>query len=110
MIMELYFLNYQTNYFTIYYMTNFKVHKTKQTSAALQVLQNDMIRVIFGLRRQDHVNLQQLREKVKLMSVNQLCIYHTLLEAYNIMRYSASEQIQTKWTDSHDSLKSMFNP
>ena len=33
------------------------------------------------------------------MSVNQISDYHTILEAYNTMRYSSSEQIHTKYTD-----------
>ena len=34
-----------------------------------------------------------------MFSVNQMCVYHTLLETYNIIRNSASEQIKMKWTD-----------
>ena len=47
-----------------------------------------------------------------MMSVNQISVYHTLLEAYNIMRYSSSEQIHTKWTDISEkkySLRSITN-
>ena len=33
-----------------------------------------------------------------MISVNQMAIYHTLLEAFNIQRNSASEQIQSKWS------------
>ena len=43
--------------------------------------------------------MKNIRENIKMMSVNQISVYHTLLEAYNIMRYSSSEQIHTKWTD-----------
>ena len=32
-----------------------------------------------------------------MMSVNQIANYHTLIEAYNIIRNSASEQIHKKW-------------
>ena len=46
-----------------------------------------MIRVIYGLKRKNHVNMKNVREKIKMMSVNQIAVYHTL-EAYNIMRYS----------------------
>jgi hypothetical protein len=38
-------------------------------------------------------------KKIKMMSVDQISVYHALLEAYNIMRYSSSEQIHTKWTN-----------
>ena len=60
-----------------------------------------MIRSILGLKIQNHVNMKKVREKFRFMSVNQLCIYHTLLEAYSIMKKTASEQIQTKWTNIH---------
>ena len=43
--------------------------------------------------------MKNIRENIKMMSVNQISVYHTLLEAYNIMRYSSSEKIHTKWTD-----------
>ena len=34
-------------------------------------------------------------------------IYHTLLESYNIMKNSASEQIQKKWTDNSEKVYSL---
>ena len=37
-----------------------------------------------------------------MFSVNQLEIYHNLLEAYNILRNSVSEQIQRKWTNKEE--------
>ena len=44
--------------------------------------------------------MQKLREKIKMMSINQMAIYHTLIEAFNIVRKSSSEQIQSKWSKS----------
>ena len=32
-----------------------------------------------------NVNIQRLREKIRMMSVNQVTVYHTILEVYNIM-------------------------
>ena len=43
--------------------------------------------------------MQKIREKIGMMSINQMAVYHTLLESYNIVRNSASEQIKLKWTD-----------
>ena len=37
-----------------------------------------------------------------MMSVNQMNIYHILLEAYNIVWNSSSEQIQSKWANKND--------
>ena len=41
--------------------------------------------------------MKNLREEIKRMSVNQISVYHTLLEAYNVMRHLSSEQINMKW-------------
>ena len=54
-----------------------------------------MLRVIFGLKLKNHVNMKNVREEIKMMSVS---VYHTLLEAYNVMRHLSSEQIHMKWT------------
>ena len=40
--------------------------------------------------------MKKLREKWKMMSVNQLSVYHTLIETYNIIEKSSSEKIRTK--------------
>ena len=56
--------------------------------------------------------MKNISENIKMMSVNKISVYHTLLEAYNIMRYSSSEQIHTKWTDISEkkySLRSITN-
>ena len=45
--------------------------------------------------------MQHVREKMKMMSVNQMTIYQTILEAFNINRNSASERIKMKWADKH---------
>ena len=34
-----------------------------------------------------------------MMSVNQMCVYHTIIEAYNVVKNSSSEQIKLKWED-----------
>ena len=41
--------------------------------------------------------MKNFREEIKMMSVNQISGYQTLLEAYNIMRHLSSEQIYMKW-------------
>ena len=86
--------------------------KLPKNTYTLQILQNKMIRVILGIKKQNHTNLRNIREKFKIMSVNQMSIYHTILETYNITRNSASEQIHTKWTnrkESKYSLRSITN-
>ena len=56
-----------------------------------------MLRVIFGFQLKNCVNMKNLREEIKMMSVNQISVYHTLLEAYNVMRHLSSEQINKRW-------------
>ena len=54
----------------------------------------------------------KMSEKIKMMSVNQISVYHTLLETCNIMRHSSSEQIHMKWTNICEekySLRSITN-
>ena len=75
-----------------------KHKKLSSNASELQVLQNDMLRLILGLKQKDHINMQQVREKIKMFSVNQMHLSFTL-ETYNIKRKSASEQIKLKWED-----------
>ena len=51
--------------------------------------------------------MQHVREKMRMMSVNQVAVYHTLLESYNIIRNSASEQIQIKWMENNHKIYSL---
>ena len=63
----------------------------------LQTIQNKMIRMIFGFRMEDKVNMEELREKIGMQSVNQMNCYHVLLEAFNVIRNGSSVNIQEKW-------------
>ena len=63
----------------------------------LQTVQNSMIRVILGLNQAHHVNMRKEREKIKMLSVNQMLVYHTVMEAYNITNKKASDQLQNKF-------------
>ena len=60
-----------------------KTKKLPRNTYLLQILQNKMIRVIFGFKEHNHINMRNIREKFKMMSVNQMSIYHTILETYN---------------------------
>ena len=62
----------------------------------LQVIQNDMIRVLYNHKRTDHIEMKKLREKVNIMSVNQLCVYHVALEMFNIIVNSSAEKVKNK--------------
>ena len=82
----------------VYDEEDLKARKLPKNTNTLQTLQNSMIRVIYGLKIQNRVNMKNVREKIKMMSVNQMAVYHTLLEAYNVMSHLSSEQIKMKWT------------
>ena len=82
----------------VYDKEDLKMKKLPKDTTTLQTLQNSMLRVIFGLKLKNHINMKNVREEIKMMSVNQISVYHTLLEAYNVMRHLSSEQIHMKWT------------
>ena len=83
----------------VYNEEDLKLKKLPKHTTTLQTLQNNMIRVILGASREKHINMMNARIKLKIMSVNQICVYHTLLEAYNVMKNSSSEKIKQKWTN-----------
>ena len=84
-----------------------KMKKLSKHTVALQTLQNRMIRVIFGIKYGTHVNMQDMRRKIDMMSVNQMAVYHTIMDCNNIVRNSASEQIKLKWTDINKKIYSL---
>ena len=53
--------------------------------------------MIHGLRLVHCVNMQRLREKIKMMSVNQMAVYDMIMEVFNIIHNSSSEQIQNTY-------------
>ena len=48
-------------------------------------------------------------KKIKMISVNQIAVYQKLLEAYDTMRHSSSEQIHKKWTNIGEKKYSLRN-
>ena len=68
----------------------------------LQILQNDMLRLITGHRRSDRINMERLRKKTNMMSINQLSCYHVLLESHNVLVNNSSEQLKAKMLTTRD--------
>ena len=62
-----------------------------------------MIRTILGFDKKKHVNMEHVRKEIKMMSVNQMSVYHTLLEAYNVIWNCSSELIKLKWAKKNES-------
>ena len=59
----------------------------------LQVIQNDMLRLLVNKKRDSHTNMEKLRNKLKMMSVNQLSCYHTAIEMFNIINNKSSASL-----------------
>ena len=36
-----------------------------------------------------------------MFSVNQMCVYHTILEAYNVVKNSSSQKMKLEWEKKH---------
>ena len=55
--------------------------------------------------------MKNVREKIKMMSANQIAVYHTLLETFNVISHLSTEQIYMKWTviEKKYALKSTTN-
>ena len=74
-----------------------KAKKTHAETEKLQVIQNKMLRMIFGYKMEDRTNMTTLRSNIQMFSINQLTCYHVLLEAYNVINYGSSDVILKKW-------------
>ena len=60
----------------------------------LTVIQNDMLRAITGKKLSDHKTKESLRKETKTMSVNQICVYHIMLETYGILKLDSSPTLK----------------
>ena len=65
--------------------------------AKLQVVQNDLLRLMQGKNRKSHTNMQKMREDLKFMSINQLSCYHVAMEMYNIINHSSSDLLKEEF-------------
>ena len=74
-----------------------KARKLSGEASKIQVIQNNMLRMVFGYKMTDEVNMEELRTKISMFSVNQLNCYHVPMEAFNIIRFGSSEKILEKW-------------
>merc|ERR1711884_873692 len=61
--------------------------------AKLQVIQNDMMRLLKGKDRKSRTNMEKLRQELRMMSVNQLSVYHVAIEMFNIINNKSSESL-----------------
>ena len=77
--------------------------KTLSTEARkIQTVQNKMLRVIFGYKLEDQINMEKLRTNIGMFSVNQLNCYHVLMEAFNVVNFGSSNTIQEKWKPNNE--------
>ena len=61
-----------------------------------------MLRMVFGYSLKNKVNMEKLREKIKMLSVNQMNIYHVLIETFNIINFGSADKIQGKWLQENE--------
>ena len=82
---------------SVYTIPKFEFNNFEQTIdpnvAKLQVIQNDMIRLLMGKSRRNHTNMEKARHQRKIMSVNQLSCYHVAIEMYNIINHKSSDSL-----------------
>ena len=86
----------------VYEDEDLKMEKLPQETKQLQTLQNSMLRTIFGFNISQQINMKKLRMSIQMMSVNQMCVYHTLIETFNVIRNSSSEHLKEKLMPSTD--------
>ena len=79
-----------------------KAQSLSTEARKLQTIQNKMLRVIFGFNLEDKVNMEKLRTKIGMFSVNQLNCYHVLVEAFNVINHGSSNKIQEKWRPNNE--------
>ena len=80
----------------VYDEEDLKMEMLPPETEKLQTLQNSMLRTIYGLPPSQHTNMKKLRLSLKMMSINQMSVYHTLIETYNVIRNSSSEHLKEK--------------
>ena len=82
-----------------------------KTLKELQILHNEMQRIILGLKRQDRIRNEERWKLTGMMTVNHMSTYHNLVEMYNIIKSGASESIQEslRVTNRSDRIKRQDN-
>ena len=61
-----------------------------QNISKLQIIQNDMLRLLVNKKRGSLTNMERVRSELKMMSVNQLSCYHTAIEMFNVINNNSS--------------------
>ena len=79
-----------------------------RTTTCKNLLIRWIIRLLRGLKQADHINMKKVRKQINMLSVNQMSVYHTAMEAYNIINRTSSEQLQGKLSR-HDGKHSERN-
>ena len=53
----------------------------------LQVVQNDLLRIITGCKRREHVRIRDMLDKTKMLSINQLIAYSMIREKSHTLQH-----------------------
>jgi hypothetical protein len=65
--------------------------------AKLQVIQNEMMRLILGFRRSDKVSVRQMLQTTGFHSVNQLIAQHSLVELFNVIHLDTNPMLRQRF-------------
>ena len=86
---------------SVYTIPKFEFNNLEQTMdpniAKLQVIQNDMMRLLVGKSRKSYTNMEKVRKELKMMSVNQLSVYH-VAKCSTLSTTNLSSHSMWKWS------------
>ena len=86
---------------SVYTLPKFEFNNLEQSLdpniTKLQVIQNDMLRLLVSKKRDSHTNMERLRKELKMMSVNQLSCYHTAIEMFNVINNNSSASLHEEF-------------
>ena len=82
---------------SVYTLPKFEFNNLEQSIdpniSKIQVIQNDMLRLLVSKKRGSNTNMERLRKELKMMSVNQLSCYHTAIEMFNVINNNSSASL-----------------
>ena len=70
---------------------------TEDVLDKLQVLQNDVVRTVFGVGRRLYVELEPLYESLKWLRVRENVRYHDTIQLHSVLRHKTPQDIASKF-------------
>jgi len=79
-----------------------RLHASAPTSShlyELQVIHNELVRLIVGVNRRDKVNMAELRESHHIMSINQMLCQATAIETFKVTHHDSVPSLKNMLTE-----------